>query len=291
LASRRRNCRRLEFARAFVAPAEAETETVVHFFNGSPDDGYSPYAELIHVKGALYGTTELGGSYGYGTVFSITPRGIEKVLYSFYGGNDGAEPWAGLVDVNGVLYGTTELGGSSTNCAYGCGTVFSIAPDGTEKVVYSFCSQPDCTDGAAPFAGLISVGGTLYGTTYAGGDINCNRGAGCGTVFSIAPNGTETVLHAFHDSIDGAFPRAKLLNVNGTLYGTTVSGGVHAYYGGTVFSITPQMNHIGSSWRIFEQHKTGENGGRTTVSHGSLAAEQRRTRDTAATAFLTSARR
>jgi uncharacterized repeat protein (TIGR03803 family) len=139
--------------------------------------------------------------------------------------------------VNGTFYGTTEEGGPvGTNCPRGCGTVFSIIPGGTEKVLYSFGNG---TDGAFPTAGLIDVNGTLYGTTELGGSqtgVGC--GGGCGTVFSITPGGKETVLHSFRGGTDGEFPEAGLIDVNGTLYGTT-SGGAGQYGDGTVFSITP----------------------------------------------------
>ena len=113
--------------------------------------------------------------------------GAEKVIYTFQGGSDGAVPYAGLIDVNGTLYGTTSYGGSTGCGGRGCGTAFSIDPNtGAEKVIYSFCSQQNCTDGAYPQAGLISVNGSLYGTTSAGGrkDTHCN-GSGCGTVFVL----------------------------------------------------------------------------------------------------------
>lgn len=107
-----------------------------------------------------------------------------------------------------------------------------------EKVVYSFCSQTNCTDGSTPYANLIDVNGTLYGTTLAGG-ANCISLGGCGTVFSLdLMTGGEKVVYSFcsqQSCTDGASPAAGLLNVNGTLYGVTQSGGSDNL--GTVFSI------------------------------------------------------
>jgi uncharacterized repeat protein (TIGR03803 family) len=213
------------------------TETVLHSFNGS--DGRFPQADLINIHGTLYGTTELGGTNDAGTVFSITPSGAETVLYSFAGG-DGAWPSAGLLDVNGTLYGTTSQGGASKDCpSIGCGTVFSITMSGTETVLHSFAGRKD---GAYPYARLINVNGTLYGTTISGGAF-CKASYGCGTVFAIKPSGKETVLHSFGGAGDGESPYAALLDVNGTLYGTTGFGGrATACFGGgcgTVFAITP----------------------------------------------------
>jgi uncharacterized repeat protein (TIGR03803 family) len=91
-----------------------------------------PQAELVNVRGTLYGTTSAGGSSrncgsgGCGTVFSITPGGIEKVLYSFGSSPDGYWPEAGLIDVGGTLYGTTAFGGSNRNCGLGISTLQAI---------------------------------------------------------------------------------------------------------------------------------------------------------------------
>src|SRR5271156_3730450 len=110
-------------------------------------DGANPIAGLVQAtNGNLYGTTYFGGTNGLGTVFEITPAGQLTTLYSFCsqsGCTDGATPYAGLVQAtNGNLYGTTSEGG--TNFA---GTVFDITPAGQLTTLYSFCSQPGCTDG------------------------------------------------------------------------------------------------------------------------------------------------
>jgi uncharacterized repeat protein (TIGR03803 family) len=181
---------------------------------------------LIDVRGLLYGTAVGGGAYSDGTVYTITTSGTEKVLHSFAGTTyDGIAPSASLIDVNGILYGTTVGGGAYGDG--GDGTVYTITTSGTEKVLHSFAGG---SDGANPYAALINVGGTLYGTTAYGGANND------GTVFRITQSGTETVLHSFGGSGDGDFPYAALLDVKGTLYGTTSEGGTHVY--GTVFSIT-----------------------------------------------------
>lgn len=83
------------------------------------------------------------------------------------------------------------------------------------RVLFSFGSSVDEYYGASPLAGLINVGGKLYGTTSSGGD------SGCGTVFRITTHGKEKVLHSFSCGSGGAFPAAGLVAANGTLYGTT----------------------------------------------------------------------
>ena len=194
-------------------------ETVLHRFHGF--DGARPYASLINVNGTLYGTTYGGGTNGEGSVFSITTTGTEKVLYSFGGGSDGKNPAARFINVNGSLYGTTYWGGSGS-CTGGCGTVFSITTSGIEKLLHTFGGG---SDGSHPVAGLTNVKGTLYGTTLYGGSNGCINSQSCGTVFSITTTGKEKVLYSFAGGTDGAAPAGQLINVNGTLFGTTYSGG------------------------------------------------------------------
>ncbi|MBV9719750.1 MAG: hypothetical protein JOZ77_10545 [Candidatus Eremiobacteraeota bacterium] len=216
-------------------------EKILHSFTGN-SDGYMPQASLIAVKGTLYGTTIWGGPgcypTGCGTIYSISPRGAEKVLYSFMGGSDGENASSGLVSVKGLLYGTTT-GGGGTSCDFniGCGTVYSVTTDGREKVLYSFTGG---ADGEYPDAGLIDVNGTLYGTTSYGGGSSC--GAGCGTIYSVSTTGVEMVLHDFVRASDGLEPEAALLEVNGALYGTTETGGSgcrRLNHCGTVFTLSP----------------------------------------------------
>lgn len=192
---------------------------------GANPDGSEPAAGVLS-RGDLpiYGTTSFGGAHNAGTVFGYF-RGTVTVLHSF-GGLDGVRPLAGLIDVKGTLYGTTYFGGKG-NCVGGCGVVFSITADGTEKVLHDF--GVDSSDGTRPQASLIEVGGTLYGTTLEGGARDL------GTAFSVTVDGTEKVLHSFGYYDDGYWPMAALVDVGGTLYGTTYAGG--AGRRGTVFSM------------------------------------------------------
>ena len=209
--------------------APSGTLSTLHSFAGSPKDGANPQAGLIQAtNGNLYGTTENGGSNGYGTVFKITPSGTLTTLYSFGSqSGDGVFPQVGLIQAtDGNLYGTTGHGGSN-----GYGTVFKITPGGALTTVYSFCSQSGCKDGALPQTGLIqATDGNLYGTS--------NGGAhGDGTVFKITPGGRLTTLHSF-DGTDGEVPGSALVQATGgNFYGTTAFGGAHG--DGTVFKITP----------------------------------------------------
>jgi uncharacterized repeat protein (TIGR03803 family) len=166
-----------------------------------------------------------------GAVRSLTASSYE-VLHRFgrhVASHDylGANPKGGLLDVDGVLYGTTEAGG-----LHDAGTVYSITTTGAKKTLYRF--RGGSSDGVDPGGDLIDVNGTLFGTTSGGGT------CGNGTVYSVSTSGTETVLHSFCGS-DGISPpgASPLVNVNGTLYGTTFQGGGPSSDGwGTVYSIS-----------------------------------------------------
>jgi uncharacterized repeat protein (TIGR03803 family) len=201
-------------------------EQVLHRF-GKGADGQYPAASLIALNGTLYGTTQYGGDSRNGTVFSITTAGAERPIYSFKSGADGARPAARLTTMGGMLYGTTQYGGT-----YGGGTVFVLKPGGGEKVLHSFGAS--YTDGREPLAGLVAVNGTLYGTTSVGGAYDHVYGGG-GTLFSVTKTGVEKIVHSFGSLGDGLRPLSDLLNLSGTLYGTTEYGGANG--AGTVFSL------------------------------------------------------
>jgi uncharacterized repeat protein (TIGR03803 family) len=236
------------FVLQFPSTAVAKgPETVLYAFSGNPD-GSAP-SSLIDVRGELYGTTSFGGtgsgcsSSGCGTVFEVDPAtGAEAVLYSFCGENrkklceDGEVP-GGLIKVRGRLYGETQLGG-----AYQAGTVFAFDPKTRrETVIHSFCAQQNCTDGSYPDGGLTDVSGTLYGTTPFGGAYDK------GAVFALDPaTGAETVLYSFcgggYPCTDGELPGGGLIDVDGTLYGTTGRGGPNCQSSGgcgTLFALDP----------------------------------------------------
>ncbi len=204
----------------------------LYSFGGAPEDGLSPRGGLtLGLDGAAYGTTYSGGAAKSGTVFKLNEDGSGfRLLHSFGNLPDGARPEAALLrGGDGRFYGTCAYGGISNS-----GTVFGIGSDGSGySLIHSFGSLP--TDGASPFAGLVQgVDGTLYGTTYSGGSKQE------GTVFEVKPDGSGyAVLHDFGDSSeDGGFPAATLTRgADGTLYGTTLSGGTNGL--GTVFRLNP----------------------------------------------------
>jgi uncharacterized repeat protein (TIGR03803 family) len=203
------------------------TLTNLYSFSGGPD-GANPNALVPGANGLFYGTTQNGGTNGYGTIFQLqlAPNGAPTNLYSFTGAGDGAFPVAGLVPgADGNFYGTASVGGTGGDW----GTIFKITPGGTFSSIYSFTGV---ADGGFPYAELAQgTDGNFYGTTLEGG-----ISKGWGTVFEITPDGLLNSLHSFTGGADGGSPEAALVQgVDGRLYGTTSEGGTGS---GTVFAIS-----------------------------------------------------
>ena len=234
----------------FAVHTDGSGFTNLHNFTAAyyPDyinsDGANPGAGMVLSNNTLYGTATAGGSSGQGTAFAINTDGTGfTVLHNFTAttapstNSDGAGPVAGLItNASGnILYGTALFGGSSGN-----GTVFAVNADGTGfRTLHSFTatsgpSPAANSDGAAPSAGLVLSGSTLYGTAYNGGS------SGNGTVFAVNTDGTSfTTLHSFTaasaTNSDGANPMAGLVLSDGLLYGTAHYGGSSGV--GTVFAL------------------------------------------------------
>jgi uncharacterized repeat protein (TIGR03803 family) len=132
------------------------------------------------------------------------------------------------MDKQGNLYGTTEECGP-----YNVGTVWKIAPSGTETVLHGFTGTGYSTEGGIPLASVVmDGGGTLYGTTTAGGSYSL------GTVYKLDASGTLTVLHNFGFQGGGADVIGGVTrDTKGDLFGTTAGGGSDGY--GTVWKLTP----------------------------------------------------
>ena len=202
-------------------------EKVLHSFPDGPRGDY-PFAGVIgDDAGNLYGTASAGDHANAGLVYKLDATGHETVLYSFRGGADGRDPQAGVIrDSAGNLYGTTYKGG-----ARHAGIVYKLDPAGQETVLYTFTGG---ADGGYPYAGVIrDSAGNLYGTTfYGGGPSNA------GVVYKLDPAGQETVLYAFPNNPNGAYPYGGVIRDSaGNLYGTTSVGGTAN--AGVVFKLDP----------------------------------------------------
>jgi uncharacterized repeat protein (TIGR03803 family) len=249
-------------------------ESILYNFAGGTTDGAYTVAGLVaDAAGNFYGTASDGGGGtqcnanfgGCGAIFKFATDGTETMLYGFTGGKDGADIEAGLIlDKKGNLFGTAASGGHLSNCTLGlspgCGTVFRLSPDGREKTLYAFKGG---NDGWSPIASLVEdKSGNLYGTTQAGGGTACS-GLGCGIVFEIAPDGTETILHVFTGGSDGQNPAAgMIIDAKGNLYGTTQGyyypagrGARQTQTYGTIFKLAP-----GGAFRVLYTFADPNNG-------------------------------
>jgi len=218
-------------------PAVAQTFKTLYSFSGTPDGAEPFQSDLLNVSGTFYGTTGGGGTFGAGTIFTLSSNGKETPIYSFTGGADGNQPSSGLIrDSKGSFFGTTFFGGD-TNCVLttseppGCGTVYKLDSSKNLSVLYTFTGN---TDGAWPQGLVMDSAGNLYGVTFYGGNLNCPlfQGIGCGVVFKISSTGTFTTLYTFQGGADGAIPFG-FLTLHGTAaYGGTQEGGILADCGG-----------------------------------------------------------
>jgi uncharacterized repeat protein (TIGR03803 family) len=209
--------------------------TVLKNFSGYAD-GANPQSGLVSSGNVFYGTTTTGGSFGYGTVFSMSTDGSAyTVLRSFAASEAGSNPNAATLLVqDGVLYGTTYTGGASN-----LGSVFRLSTNGADYSILN--SFQGGNDGANPYSQLIGIGDWLYGTTYSGGVSNA------GTIFCLNKDGSGyTVLKQFAAGNDGTAPYGGFVTDGTVLYGTTSRGG--ASDSGTVF----KLNTKGTGYTVLK---------------------------------------
>jgi uncharacterized repeat protein (TIGR03803 family) len=188
--------------------------TTIHSFGTNEAGG------LIQASnGSFYGVT-LGGDNQVREFFQLSASGQINVLYTF--AMDQGQPRGLIQGADGNFYGTTDDGGAEDS-----GTFYQITPSGSYTQLYSFCSQPNCTDGGSPSEVIQGTDGNFYGTTYAGGSNQVNGiYLGYGTVFQITPAGVLTTLYMFcpqgGECADGAHPLATVTqSTDGNFYGTT----------------------------------------------------------------------
>jgi uncharacterized repeat protein (TIGR03803 family) len=244
--------------------------------NGKVDDGRTPLAGLAALGGELYGTTAYGGAtigacdLGCGTLFRVSSDGSEVVLHRFKGGAaDGALPLADVIVEGGTLYGTTSAGGGAPACSAGCGTVFASDEQGKTRVLHRFGGR---SDGSGPAAGLIAIGGMLYGTAMFGGrSAPCPMG--CGVVFRVSADGTsEKVIYEFKGGADGAQPAGTLIAMGGELYGTTEYGGGRTPFCGTGCGTVYRIEPDGSGETVLHRFAYGPRNSDGAYPAASLAA-------------------
>jgi uncharacterized repeat protein (TIGR03803 family) len=234
--------------------------TTLYAFTGNAD-GAVPYGGVVlDPADNVYGTTTNGGdfggfcgTYGCGVVFKIDPKGHESLLHTFAGPSaDGANPTEGVTrDSEGRLYGLTlsfltlyELQPSATVCA-------AMLCPWNESLLYN--SEIGQLGGYPTGIPILDAQGNVYATSNTGGS-GTNCGGPCGFVFKVDPQGQETVIYNFQGGSDGTVPTGPLLlAADGSLYGTTVSGGSNR--AGTVYKIDAKGNES-----ILYSFTSGSNG-------------------------------
>ena len=195
---------------------------------------------VIGGGGVLYGAEFSDGGSDIGMVFSLAlPAAVgqpwsENVLCNF--------PVALSVAAggDGVLYGTAASAAAYDGTQPVNAIVFSLTPPAkaggawTEATLYSFTASDGCPVGDL----TMGSGGVLYGVT---GSCTGPTSTG-GELFSLTPPATaggawtKATLHNFTGGSDGGAPNGFLvIGSDGTLYGTTQSGGSGG--DGTVFSL------------------------------------------------------
>ncbi len=247
-----------------ATPAGAWSETVLYIFPANGNRGADPRSLVFGPNGALYGTTQLGGTSSCiyasdcGVVFSLKPPAepggswTESVLHSFGSGNDGLRPVSSLIfDSAGALYGTT-LGASSGQAG---GTVFQLVKNEgkwTENILFTF-----------PLGGITNPeyirfgsAGQIYGVASGAGGADHCFPAKCGGIFELTPpsspgeSWTETTLYAFTGAGDGAYPSGHIsFDKAGNIYGIALRGGLKEpkIDFGTAFELSPPATS-GGPW-------------------------------------------
>jgi len=245
-----------------IVPAQAQVQKfkVLHTFHGGPNDGAAPWGVLVRDgAGNFYGTTTSGGTGrgfctnygGCGTAFKFNKSGEKIWLHSFTFPK-GWSPETGLLrGAAGALYGTTYGGGDTSCYSAGCGTVFALSPTGKETVLHKFTGDPDGMSPAEEQPLVEDASGSLYGTTYLGGEY------GIGSVFKIDKAGTETVLYSFTGYSDGCYPDGVILDAAGNLYGVAASGGIA--FGDSGYGVVFELE-AGGTFSVLHTFASGSDG-------------------------------
>ena len=223
---------------------------------------------LLRSDGYLYGVAGEGGANGVGTIFRLLPDGsVFEVVHTFDAlvdnesnpdkNSDGAQSVAALIDGgDGRLYGVAALGGAN-----GYGTIFAFEP-GT--LAFTTLHSFDLDDGYQPTGELLlGQNGALYGTTAAGGNLTCGLSGGCGTIFTIARDGTGFARLFSFGYADGATPSSRLLQLDAnTFIGLAQSGGQCGF--GAVYQFSLTGGTVSGITNCGRKKKNNNGGGSTT---------------------------
>jgi uncharacterized repeat protein (TIGR03803 family) len=221
----------------------------LYTFQGGPDGWLPVGVPAVDKAGNLYGTTQNGGLYDYGTIFELTAPKTQEgkwkktVLYNFTGVEAG-EPSFMVFGPDGALYGVA-----------GSADIFSLTPPspGTDTIIWTFQVLYTLSEDAGIVGNpVFDAAGNLYGVTGDGGNYNCGNGFGCGFVFELERPQMKggqwqyEELYAFTGTPDGESPFAGVtFDQQGNLWGTTVGGGDYDW--GSVYQLIPPQGQ-GQGW-------------------------------------------
>ncbi len=202
--------------------AQAQTETVLYNFNDGLD-GAQPQSSLTFHNGNLYGTTLTGGSFGYGTVFELSPNGSggwnETVLHMFVPGENDecCFPYSNVTfDSAGNFYGTTYSG-----------TVFEMSPVGASWTITSLYDLYTGTPSHLYSGVIMDAAGNLYGTSY---DYS---GIPSGTVYELSPSPsgwTGKTIYSVKTGDSLGMYAGLAMDASGNIFGSS---------GNAVFELSP----------------------------------------------------
>jgi uncharacterized repeat protein (TIGR03803 family) len=186
--------------------------------------GYSiPSAVHFASDGNLYGTVATAPGFGNrGGVFQVTKSGGIKLVYGFVD-SSGSFPNSGVIQgTDGKLYGTTSFGATNGN-----GAIYKVTRGGSFTELHS----TDNATGPANYNDLLqATDGNFYGAAEGGGSGNQ------GGLYELTSSGVFSSFLFTNQTATGSQPFAPLMqHTNGTVYGTTSSGGRGG--GGDFFSL------------------------------------------------------
>ncbi len=192
--------------------------------------GREPSTITSSENGKFYGTTKLGGTNNYGTLFEYDPMAESlSALINFDATVIGGDSKGKIFEAdNGLLYGTTTTGGPLGN-----GTLFSYDPSNQQLTkIIDF----ETSLGFSAKATLIqSNNGFIYGLCHGGGQY------ANGTIFKLDTN-TNSVTKVADFNSEGKFPQVLVQGDNGLLYGIAQQGGNSDV--GTIFEFDPPQSSL-----------------------------------------------
>jgi len=211
--------------------ASSYTASTLATFTGG--NGQAPASGLTaDANGNLFGSTNGGGTTGYGTVYELVKgsSGYTTKTLANFSETNGGNPFGDLVvDNSGNLFGTTNNAGPGGN-----GTVFELVKTASGYTLQTLVSF-NVTNGANPYGSLLlDNNGDLFGTTYDGGPNDA------GTVFKLTKaSGYKLSTLGTFTAGNGVIAGGLIQDAVGNLFGTTLGnvnrgGGANV---GTVFEL------------------------------------------------------